>query len=111
MYQWNQGDGPLTWSRYNNPSTSAFVHAGFFCMLGLISLLKLIGSERKRYLENQGYLFVIFKHILASAHKLACMHALILCACANISTQMGHIREIEASMESGRHATHLDNIL
>ena len=33
------------------------------------------------------------------------MHTLLLCDCAYISVQMGHIRETEVSMESGRHDT------
>ena len=41
---------------------------------------------------------------LTQAHKLACMHAMCLCAQAHISAELGHIREIKVSMESGKYA-------
>ena len=71
-----------------------------------ISQLKLVGSERKRNLQNQKDMLVIFEHIsLTPVHKISFMHTLLLWACAYISVQMGLIRETEVSMESGRHAT------
>ena len=44
------------------------------------------------------------RHKLTQAGKLACMHAMCLCARAHNSANLGQIREIKISMESGEHA-------
>ena len=45
----------------------------------------------------------IWVHNTTQAHKLACMHAMFLCAQAHISAKWGLIRKIMVSMELGEH--------
>ena len=57
-------------------------------------------SERSRYLWNQEIVPDLSEHKMTWACKLACMHAMCLCAQAHISAKLGQIREIKVSMES-----------
>ena len=66
-----------------------------------ISQTNWVRSERSRYLWKQG---PVLAHILIWAHKLACMHTMLLCAQAHILVKWGQTRDIKISMESGEDA-------
>ena len=55
-------------------------------------------------MESQEKAGLLQAHNVTQAHKLACMHTMLLCAQAHILVKWGQTRDIKISMESGEDA-------